>query len=106
MWQLVQKSNLMLLVLSRIPQIITNFTNKSTGQLAFLTFLLNFVGGIARLGTVLVETSDFMYQLQFMVGVSLSGIIIFQFFLYWNSEKTKVATSSKGQKNVTPSKVA
>jgi mannose-P-dolichol utilization defect protein 1 len=96
---------MILLIISRIPQIITNFLNKSTGQLAFFTFLLNFLGGIARLGTVLVETSDFSYQLPYYVGTSLSGILVIQFLLYWNSpqEDKKVAPSSKGSKPVSGS---
>lgn len=91
MWNLVGKSNLALLVLSRVPQIITNFMNKSTGQLAFFTFLLTFLGGVARLGTVLIETDDFSYQLSFIVGVVLSGIIVLQFLLYWNTPAKAVA---------------
>jgi len=79
-----------LLVLSRVPQIIANFTNKSTGQLAFFTFLLTFLGGIARLGTVLVETDDFLYQLQFIIGVVLSGIIVLQFVMYWGNTGSTV----------------
>jgi mannose-P-dolichol utilization defect protein 1 len=93
-WQLVQKSNMFLMVSSRVPQILTNFQNQSTGQLAFFTFILNFLGGIARLATVLVETDDFMYQLQFIIGVALNGIIVLQFVLYWNNSadgKKKVA---------------
>ena len=31
--------------------------------MAFFSFFLNFLGAIARLGTVLVETDDFMFQL-------------------------------------------
>jgi mannose-P-dolichol utilization defect protein 1 len=61
MWELVQKSNLGLSLISRVPQIITNFNNKSTGQLSFFTFLLSFIGVLARLGTVLFETDDFLY---------------------------------------------
>lgn len=92
-WQLVQQSNMFLMVSSRVPQILTNFQNKSTGQLAFFTFILNFLGGIARLATVLVETDDFMYQLQFIIGVSLNGLIVVQFLMYWNN-------SADGQKKV------
>lgn len=84
-WNLVQQSNMFLLVLSRVPQIVTNFQNKSTGQLAFFTFLLNFLGGVARLGTVLIETDDFMYQLQFIISVGLNGILVLQFLIYWNT---------------------
>ena len=49
--------------MSRLPQIYTNFRNKSTGQLAFFTFFLGFAGSAARLATVLVETDDFLYRL-------------------------------------------
>jgi hypothetical protein len=36
---------------------------KSTGQMAFATFLLSFVGSLARLATVLAASDDFMYRL-------------------------------------------
>jgi mannose-P-dolichol utilization defect protein 1 len=85
-WNWVQSSAIILLIASRIPQIMTNFQNKSTGQLAFFTFILNFLGGVARLGTVMVETSDFMYQLPFFIGVFLNGVIVAQFLLYWNNK--------------------
>jgi mannose-P-dolichol utilization defect 1 len=91
MWSLVQKSNMILMVGSRIPQIMTNFMNKSTGQLAFFTFILNFLGGLARLATVMVETDDFLYQLQFILGVVLNGIIVIQFLMYWNNSGKAVS---------------
>jgi mannose-P-dolichol utilization defect 1 len=85
LWDLVQKSNLILSLISRVPQILTNFSNKSTGQLAFFTFLLSFLGVLARLGTVLFETDDFLYQLQFILSAVLNGIIVSQFLMYWNN---------------------
>ncbi len=94
-WALVQQSNMGLMVASRIPQILTNFQNKSTGQLAFFTFLLNFLGGIARLATVMVETDDFLYQLQYIIGVSLNGIIVLQFVLYWNNSGASIAPTGE-----------
>ena len=84
-WKLVQKSNLALSLLSRVPQILTNFSNKSTGQLAFITFFLSFLGVVARLGTILIETDDYLYQLQYVLSVILNGIIVFQFGIYWNN---------------------
>ena len=96
-WDLVQKSNLFLSLISRVPQIITNFSNKSTGQLAFFTFLLSFLGVIARLGTVLFETDDFLYQLQYILSVVLNGIIVSQFLLYWNNSGDAKKVDSKPQ---------
>jgi len=92
-WDNVQRSNLVLSLLSRVPQIIANYRNQSTGQLAFFTFLLSFVGVIARLGTVLMETDDFLYQLQFILSVFLNGVIVLQFILYWNNNN-KQSTSA------------
>ena len=76
--------------------------------MAFFTFFLNFVGGIARLGTVLIESDDFMFRLQYISGVALSTMIIIQFALYWNSQapakpvkpvpKTNKVVKEKGHK--------
>jgi len=55
--------------------------------MAFASFLLAFLGSIARLGTVLVESDDFMFKFQYIVGCLLNTIIITQFGLYWNSSK-------------------
>jgi len=67
-----------------MPQIINTFRLGTTGQLAFATFFLNFAGSAARLWTVFVESDDFMFRLQFLIGFVLNVIIIFQFALYWN----------------------
>ena len=71
---------------------------QSTGQMAFITFLLTFVGSLARLGTVLHQSDDFMFRLQFITGSLLNTIIIVQFALYWNVAK-KVDASSTLDKN-------
>ena len=75
-WLVIQSSNTALTVFSKLPQVITNFRMGSTGQMAFLTFLLNFLGSIARVGTVLMESDDFMFRLQYLVGLFLNTIII------------------------------
>jgi hypothetical protein len=61
------------------------------------------VGGLARLGTVLLETDDKMYILGFVLSVVLNGIIVVQFLLYWNSpvkgaSEKPSAPQSKGKK--------
>ena len=80
-----------------MPQIILNFQQKSTGQMAFLTFMLNFLGSLARLGTVLNETDDLLFRIQYIVGAILNTIFILQFALYWNSGK-KVDQDKKKKK--------
>mmetsp|Transcript_29922 Transcript_29922/g.45762 ORF Transcript_29922/g.45762 Transcript_29922/m.45762 type:complete len:87 (-) Transcript_29922:26-286(-) len=57
----------------------------STGQLAFLTFFLNFAGSSVRLWTVFVESDNFMFRLPYITGFCLNVIIILQFAIYWNA---------------------
>eukprot|EP00347_Sterkiella_histriomuscorum_P022985 403336391 len=85
-WELIAQTNILFLIMSRIPQILTNFMNRSTGHLAFLTFFLGFAGSAARLATVLVETDDFLYRLQFIIGTILNGTLVLQFVMYWNNK--------------------
>ena len=47
--------NSLILLVSRIPQIAQNYRSKSTGQLSFLTYLMNFMGTLARVFTTLQE---------------------------------------------------
>jgi len=61
MWKMIQSSSGVIVIASRVPQILTNFANKSTGQLAFVSFCLSFAGCVARLGTVLFETDDLYF---------------------------------------------
>lgn len=95
-WGIVAKTNIILckphtpwryciVILSRLPQILVNFKNKSTGQLSFLSFLLSFAGYVARLTTVMIETDDILYKLQYVTGTTLTGVLIAQFLLYWNN---------------------
>jgi len=35
---------------------------------------------------VLVETEDFLYRLQYIIGTGLNGVLVLQFLLYWNSK--------------------
>eukprot|EP00349_Pseudokeronopsis_sp_Brazil_P001810 CAMPEP_0202956394 /NCGR_PEP_ID=MMETSP1396-20130829/906_1 /ASSEMBLY_ACC=CAM_ASM_000872 /TAXON_ID= /ORGANISM="Pseudokeronopsis sp., Strain Brazil" /LENGTH=135 /DNA_ID=CAMNT_0049673389 /DNA_START=392 /DNA_END=799 /DNA_ORIENTATION=+ len=85
MWDIVTNSINLLQCGSKIPQIISNFRNKSTGQLAFLTFLMAFGGAAARLFTVIVETNDMSYMVMMILSTSLNGILFLQFFCYWNA---------------------
>ena len=55
--------------------------------MAFFTFLLAWLGSIARLGTVLVESDDLLFRLQYITGCVLNTLIVLQFALYWNAPK-------------------
>jgi uncharacterized protein with PQ loop repeat len=47
--------NSIVLLVSRIPQILQNYSSKSTGQLSFTTYAMNFMGTLARVFTTLQE---------------------------------------------------
>ena len=95
LWPMVSSSCILFNMMSRVPQIYSNFANKSTGVLAFITFFLAWAGGAARLATVLIESDDFWYRMQFIMSFALNSIIICQFGLYWNSAKGKVGADKK-----------
>ena len=63
--------------------------------MAFVTFFLSFAGSIARLGTVLKESDDFMFRLQYIISVFLNFMIITQFALYWKTTSAKVQAEKK-----------
>ena len=90
---MLSSSNIGFVLLSRVPIIYNNFTMKSTGVLAFITFLLAWGGAMARMGTVLVESDDPLYRAQFISSALLNTIVMLQFGLYWNSDKNKSKTS-------------
>jgi len=84
----LQGSIVLIVLASRIPQIWTNFSAKSAGQLAFLTWFLNFAGTAARVFTTIQQTQDQVILFSFLVSLVLNGIIVFQILFYGNA-KTK-----------------
>jgi mannose-P-dolichol utilization defect protein 1 len=63
LWNMVSSSSSIMNLAAKMPQLYANYCAKSTGQMAFFTFFLNFVGTIARLGTVLFESDDVYFQI-------------------------------------------
>ena len=94
-WALVSSSTIVLMLMSKVPQIHQNFRAKSTGHLAFITFLLMFAGSAARTATVFFESEDLMLRFQYGLGLLLGGIIMVQFALYWHHTEEKVDSHKK-----------
>lgn len=65
--------------------------------MAFITVLLQTVGGYARLATVLIESDDFLFKVQYISGSCLNTIMFIQFFMYWNNtiKANKIADDKK-----------
>jgi len=83
--QILQGCTTPITIASRLPQIWQNFRDKSTGQLSFITWFLNFAGSMARIFTTIQEVNDTLVLVGFIVGATLSGIILAQILFYWNN---------------------
>ena len=66
-WNVISGSTILLAILSRGRQFYTNYVNDSTGQLSGRTLFINsFISG-CRLISVILETDNFMYQVQHLL---------------------------------------
>jgi len=90
----LQSLTIPLFAASRLPQIYTNYVMKSTGQLAFLTTLLNAAGSLARVFTTIEEVDDRLMLIGVSISTLLNGIIFIQMLLYWNSPTNKEIKSA------------
>ena len=106
-WNYVVSSQLFLIIITHVPMIFTAFQTKSMGANAFVTFFLAFAGTVAKTATLIVTAAsdDFMYRLQFFMGLGFNTIIMVQFVLYWNAkpknERAKIVlpvATKKGSK--------
>jgi len=90
LWWAMPASSVAFTIVARVPQIYQNFSQGHTGQVALLTWLLNFAGALARVFTCIQdpdisEKSRPVLIGSFAVGASLSFIVIAQVFLYWSA---------------------
>jgi len=86
---IAQQINIPLTFISRGIQIMTNFGNKSTGQLSGITFFLSFAGCGSRIFTSLVDAKDNLMALSFGVGFLLNGVVWGQILYYAGGDKKK-----------------
>ena len=69
---------------------------RSTGALSFITVFLGFVGALSKLATVLIESDDFWYRIQFIFSAVFNTIIVLQFFCFpADKEKEKKVQDDK-----------
>jgi len=101
----LQSFTIILLIVSRMQQIVPVYMQRSAGQLAILTWLLNFAGALARLFTTFVEAPEKIWSLVgYGLSTFLSGVIIAEIIYFGSSapkkqEKQKQNTSQPhGQK--------
>jgi mannose-P-dolichol utilization defect protein 1 len=85
---------------SKLPQIVTNFSRKSTGQLSAFVVINSFVGCLARVYTTVMETKDGVLFWGFVGAAVLNGVLVLQLMWYWNDDRTvkggRVGQEEKG----------
>lgn len=74
---------------AKIPQIYTNFKNKSTGQLSVFTVVNYFVGSSIRVFTTMTEIDDPIMLFGGLLASSFNAILLLQVILYWNNSTNK-----------------
>ena len=77
---------IVLSVWSRLPQIVLNFSQGHTGQLALITFALSGLGNLARVFTTLKQTPDDTISLiSMVVSALLNFTLVLQIIVYWSA---------------------
>jgi len=95
---LLQTASVGIFVMSKVPQVITNFKNRSTGKLALITFLLNTMGAAARVFTTLQEVPDNIILISASLGLLLNLIITVQVLVYGDRGVAKAAATEATKK--------
>ncbi|XP_070537850.1 mannose-P-dolichol utilization defect 1 protein-like [Ptychodera flava] len=85
----LQSMNILFVISGRMTQAYANYSNGHTGQLSFATFLMLFLGSVARIFTSIQETGDPFLIASNSVSSTCSGIITFQILYYWNVKPKK-----------------
>jgi mannose-P-dolichol utilization defect protein 1 len=83
---------------SRIPQLLTNFSQKHTGVLSLVTQTLQCVGVSVRLFTVVVETGDKAQIGSYLIALILNALLFAQVVIYWENTKTEMAKTNDRKK--------
>ncbi|RIA84414.1 monosaccharide-P-dolichol utilization protein [Glomus cerebriforme] len=80
---------------SKVPQIITNLKNGSTGQLSSFAVFGFTAGSLARIFTTLSEVDDDLILTGYVLASVLNVILTIQMIRYWNVEKMEKISTEK-----------
>ncbi|KAG0348923.1 hypothetical protein BG004_003640 [Podila humilis] len=89
---LLQASTIPINLFSKVPQIIENYKNGSTGQLSAFTVFNYFAGSLARVYTTMTEVDDPIILAGFLLSTLFNCVLALQMALYWNSGSTAATT--------------
>lgn len=94
----LQLASVGVFIASKVPQVISNFMNRSTGKLAFLTFFLNFAGSAARVFTTISEVDDKIILASAILGAVLNLTITLQILIFGDKDAAKAPLSKQASK--------
>jgi mannose-P-dolichol utilization defect 1 len=80
---------------SKIPQIITNYKNGSTGQLSSFAVFGFTAGSLARIFTTLSEVDDLLILTGYILASIFNIILTIQMIMYWDVEKVEKISIKK-----------
>ncbi|KAK4057513.1 hypothetical protein OIO90_001582 [Microbotryomycetes sp. JL221] len=102
--KLLLSASIPLSCFSKLPQIITNYQNGSTGQLSAFLVFNSFLGTLARVFTTSAETGDSLLWWNYVLLSVLNGIIALQMLTSWNKSNSGMTLPSKRQLQSTSKK--
>ncbi|XP_063326479.1 mannose-P-dolichol utilization defect 1b [Pelmatolapia mariae] len=85
----MQAFNMPAIIIGRLIQASTNYSNGHTGQLSAVSVFMLFAGSLARIFTSVQETGDSLMALTYVISSTCNGIITLQVLYYWNSSPQK-----------------
>ena len=80
---------------SKLPQILSNHAQGSTGQLSAFLVFNSFVGCAARVYTTVMETGDRVILVGFLAAMGLNGVLAAQMGYYWNVRSSTIAVMER-----------
>ncbi|KAF1958809.1 monosaccharide-P-dolichol utilization protein [Byssothecium circinans] len=87
-------------VASKVPQIVTIFSQGGTGQLSAFAVINYLLGSLSRIFTTLQEVPDPLILYNFIAGFALNLVLALQMLWYWNSPTSKKTESRKLNKPI------
>jgi mannose-P-dolichol utilization defect 1 len=82
----LQASTIFLNLFSKVPQVYSNWVNKSTGALSAFAVFNYLLGSLARVYTTMKEVDDPIILASFLGSTILNFILALQVVQYWNAK--------------------
>ncbi|KAF1939121.1 mannose-P-dolichol utilization defect 1 protein [Clathrospora elynae] len=91
-------------VASKVPQILTIWSEGGTGQLSAFAVVNYLLGSLSRIFTTLQEVDDPLILYGFIAGFALNAVLFMQMMYYWNAPASKDTESQKLEKPIAADK--